>query len=67
MKTLEKIFNVMIKNVEYTIVLLICILLFSIFSDGLLPGLITAGSALIAYVCIDKLYKEFKKSPKGKK
>jgi hypothetical protein len=68
MKTLNKILGVMTKNLGYTIILLISIALFAIFSDGLLRGLITAASALIAYICIDLLYKEYKKTaPKKKK
>ncbi|MDE5615319.1 MAG: hypothetical protein K2I81_00595 [Alphaproteobacteria bacterium] len=60
MKTLEKILNVLAKNIGYTVVLVAAIILFAIFSDGLLPGLITAGSALIGYTCLEMLYKQFK-------
>jgi uncharacterized membrane protein YjfL (UPF0719 family) len=67
MKTLNRILGVMTKNLGYTIILLISIALFAIFSDGLLWGLITAASALIAYVCIDLLYKEYKKTATKKK
>lgn len=67
MKTFEKILSVMVKNLGYTVVLLIAIALFAIFSDGLLAGLITAASALIAYICIDLLYKEYKKAAPAKK
>jgi hypothetical protein len=68
MNIFEKILNVMTKNLGYTVILLVSIALFAIFSDGLLRGLITAASALIAYICIDLLYKEFKKAtPKKKK
>ncbi|MDR0727265.1 MAG: hypothetical protein LBF37_04360 [Rickettsiales bacterium] len=68
MKTFEKIISVLTKNLGYTIVLLIAIALFAIFSDGLLSGLITAASALVAYICVDLLYKEFNKaSPKKNK
>ena len=56
----EKILNVLSKNMGYTVVLALAILLFAIFSDGLVAGLITAVSALLAYTCTDALYKEYK-------
>ena len=56
----EKILNVLSKNMGYTVVLAIAVLLFAIFSDGLIAGLITAVSALLAYTCVDALYKEYK-------
>lgn len=56
----EKILNVLSKNMGYTVVLALAILLFAIFSDGLVAGLITAVSALLAYTCVDALYKEYK-------
>jgi hypothetical protein len=67
MDTLKKIISVMGNNLGYTVVLLVSIALFGIFSAGLLAGLITAASALIAYICVDLLYKEFKKAPQKKK
>lgn len=66
MNTLEKIFDVLVKNVGYTVVLIVAIILFAYFSDGLIPGAITALSALTAYSCIVMLYKEYKKEPKVK-
>jgi len=60
MKTFEKILNVLAKNLGYTVVLVAAIILFAIFSGGLLSGLITAGSALIGYACIEMLFKQFK-------
>ncbi|MDE6477992.1 MAG: hypothetical protein K2L94_01955 [Alphaproteobacteria bacterium] len=59
MKTFEKIVNVMAQNIFYTVILAVAIVLFAIFSDGLLAGLITAASALIAYICVELLYKEY--------
>lgn len=56
----EKILNVLAKNMGYTVVLAISILLFAVFSDGLIAGLITAVSALLVYACVDALYKEYK-------
>jgi hypothetical protein len=67
MNNFEKMMSVMARNIEYTIILLISFALFAIFSDGLFAGLITAASALIAYICVDKLYKEFKKKSGSKK
>ena len=66
MNTFEKIINVMARNIFYTVILAIAIVLFAIFADGLLPGLITAASALIAYVCIELLYKDYHKHPAAK-
>lgn len=63
MKTLEKILSTLVKNLGYTIVLVLAIILFAIFSDGLISGAITALSALIAYACIVALYRDFKKAP----
>ena len=68
----EKLLNVLSKNLGYTVVLVAAVLLFAIFSDGLIPGLITAVSALLAYTCIMALYKEYKavpakKAPQAKK
>ncbi len=61
MSTFERILGVFGKNVGYTVVMILAIILFAFFSDGLIPGLITAFSAVIAYACIVMLYKEFKK------
>ncbi|HNY25527.1 MAG TPA: hypothetical protein PKJ33_03205 [Alphaproteobacteria bacterium] len=61
MKPFKKFLNVLHKNIEYTIVLVVAIILFALFSNGLFPGLITALSALVAYICVEKLYREFKK------
>lgn len=62
MKTLERILTTLVKNLGYTIVLVLAIVLFAIFSDGLISGVITAVSALLGYACIRALYSEFKKS-----
>jgi hypothetical protein len=63
MKTLEKILAVLVKNLGYTVLLVLSIILFAIFSDGLISGIITALSALLAYACIMALVAEFKKQP----
>ncbi len=62
----EKILSVLSKNLGYTVVLAVSILLFAVFSDGLIAGLITAVSALLAYTCVEALYKEYKKQPAKK-
>lgn len=71
MEGLKKLISTMVANLGITVVLIISVILFVIFSDGLLPGIIAALSALVAYTCCDMLYKEMKKTPvqkaKGKK
>lgn len=62
-KELEKVLTVLSKNIGYTIVLVVAIVLFAVFSGGLVPGIITAGSALIGYACIEMLFKEYKNAP----
>ncbi len=57
----EKIVTVLSKNMGYTVVLAVAILLFAVFSDGLIAGLITAVSALLVYTCVQALYAEYKK------
>lgn len=59
----EKLLNVLSKNLGYTVVLAVSIVLFAIFSDGLVSGLITAVSALLVYTCITALYHEYTKTP----
>ncbi len=59
----DKLLGVLSKNLGYAVVLVAAILLFAVFSDGLIPGLITAVSALLAYTCIMALYKEYKATP----
>lgn len=60
MESIKKFINVMIANLGLTIVLFAAIILFAVFSDGLLAGLITALSALIAYTCCELLYREYR-------
>ncbi len=62
MKTLERILAVLTKNMGLTIVLVLAIVLFAIFADGLIGGIITAISALLAYTCVEMLYQEYKKT-----
>lgn len=61
MNTFEKILNVLARNLGYTVVLVAAIILFAIFSDGLINGLITALSAVIGYTCVVMLVKDYKK------
>ena len=68
MKTLERILSVLAKNLGYTVVLVLAIILFAMFSDGLISGIITAFSALIGYACSMALHTEYKRTPaKGTK
>lgn len=67
MNVFEKILNVLAKNLGYTVVLAVAIILFAYFSGGLISGIITAGSALIGYVCVEMLYKEYKALAPAKK
>lgn len=62
MNSFEKFLNVLSKNLGYTVVLVAAIILFAVFSDGLLNGIITALSAVIGYTCVVMLYKEYKKA-----
>ncbi len=61
MNFFEKLLNVLGKNLGYAIIFAIAIIFFAYFSDGLIPGIITAVSALVAYICAVILYKEIKK------
>ena len=54
MKTLERILAVLTKNLGLTIVLVLAVILFAIFADGLIGGIITAISALLAYTCVER-------------
>ena len=67
MKTLDRILNVFGKNLGYTLVLIVAIVFFAYFSDGLIPGLLTAFSALVAYICCAGLYRAFRDEFSGKK
>ena len=67
MNTFEKILKVLAKNLGITIVLILSIVLFAWFSNGLISGLITAASALLAFTSAEMLYKEFKKTSKSRK
>lgn len=61
MNVFDKLINVLAKNLGYTMVLVAAIILFAVFSDGIIAGAITAVSALIGYACIVQLAREYKK------
>ncbi len=67
MKSFEKLLNVLAKNLGYTVVLAAAIILFAIFSDGIIPGAITALSAAVGYACVVALAREYKKCDAPKK
>lgn len=67
MEVINKLITVLARNLGLTIVLIAAIILFAIFSDGLLAGLITALSALIAYTCCELLYRSYKEISPAKK
>lgn len=56
----EKIINTLSKNLGYTVVLVLSVILFVYFSDGIIPGAITAFSALVGYACVLQLAREYK-------
>ena len=66
MNKVEKLIDVLARNLGYTVVLVAAIILFAWFSNGLISGLITAASALIGYACIVQLAREYKKTPTKK-
>ena len=61
----DKLLTVLSKNLGYSVILAVALLLFALFSDGLVAGLITAVSALLVYTCASALYKQLqlKKAP----
>ncbi len=67
MNSFEKTLNILGKNLGYTIVLIAAIIFFAYFSDGLIPGIMTALSAMVGYTCAAMLYKEFKSEFSKKK
>ena len=67
MNVFERILKVCGKNLAYTICFIVAIIFFGYFSDGLIQGIMTAASALIACTCAVMLYKEIKKEFSQKK
>lgn len=61
MKFFEKLLSVLSKNIGYTVVLVVAIVLFLVSSEGhIIYGAVTAISAMIGYVCARALYLEYK-------
>ncbi len=63
---MERFVKVLVENFMYLILALISIMLFAWFSDGLIYGLISAISAMISYICIAKIWKDFVATGKKK-
>lgn len=58
----DKLGKVLTKNIGYTITLVVAIILFLYFAKGdLIAGIFTAIFALVVYICIMLLVKEYKK------
>lgn len=64
---MERFVKVLVEDFMYLILALVAVMLFAWFSDGLLYGLISAISAMIAYVCISKIWKDFAAGKKKSK
>ena len=63
----DKWMNVFKKNMGYTIVMLVAIVFFVYFSEGVIEGLIAAVAAMLAFTCGAMLYKQYQNEPDGKK
>lgn len=67
MKFFEKLGRVLVKNIVYTITLVVAFILFLYFAGGdMIGGILTALAALVVYVSIALLYQEYKKMPNTK-
>ena len=65
MNFFEKLGKVLVKNMAYTVVFVIAFIFFIYFAGGdVLGGILTALSALIAYIAATLLYGEYKKMSK---
>ena len=68
MNFLKKLGNVLVKNMAYTVVFVVAFIFFLYFAGGdIIGGILTALSALIAYIAATLLYGEYKKAPVAKK
>ncbi len=68
MEFFKKLGNVLVKNMAYTIVFIVAFIFFLYFAGGdIIGGILTALSALIAYIAATLIYAEFKKAPAAKK
>ena len=64
----DRLGKVLVKNIGYTITLIVALIFFLYFTNGdLIAGIFTAVFALVVYACVLLLYKEFKNMPAGKK
>jgi hypothetical protein len=62
MKFFEKLGKVLVENMTYTVVFVVSFIFFLYFAEGdILGGILTALSALIAYISAAELYSAFKK------
>ncbi len=62
----DKWATVLSKNLGYTIAMIVAIIFFFYFSNGLIEGLIAAVAAMIACMCGVALYGEYKRTPAPK-
>ena len=68
MNFFKKLGNVLLNNMAYTVVFVIAFIFFLYFAGGdIIGGLLTALSALIAYIAATLIYGEYKKAPAAKK
>ncbi len=68
MNFLKKLGEVLVKNMAYTVVFVVAFIFFLYFAEGdIIGGILTALSALIAYIAATLLYGEYKKAPAAKK
>ena len=68
MNFLKKLGDVLVKNMAYTVVFVLAFIFFLYFSGGdIIGGVLTALSALVAYIAASLLYVEYKKAPAAKK
>ena len=65
MKFFEKIGKLLVANIAYTVALVLALILFLYFTNGdFIAGALTVFSALVVFVCVLKLYVEYKKMSK---
>ena len=68
MNFLEKLGKVLVKNMTYTVVFVIAFIFFMYFAGGdIIGGLLTAFSALVAYISGAYLVQAFRKTSTSKK
>ena len=67
MNFFDKLGKVFAKNLGYTVTLIVALILFLYFTKGdMIAGIFTALCALVVYVCVVLLYKEYKSMPASK-